>query len=81
MNLPQGKILSPQQATIMQRLVDGMVVKEIAMAMGLAASTVRQHIRKAKKKLGASTQDRAVALAVAQGEVVVIMNQDEKSVE
>jgi DNA-binding CsgD family transcriptional regulator len=59
------KLLSPQQATIMQHLVDGLVIKEIATKMNLAASTVRQHIRKAKKKLGAGTQDRAIALAVA----------------
>ena len=65
------KIRSPQQTVIMQFLVNGSTIKEIAGNMGIAIETVRKHITKAKIKLGAKTHDHAVALAVARGEVVV----------
>lgn len=65
--------LSPQQTIIMQALVDGLTIKEIASVMVLSSVTVRKHINKAKKKLGAKTQDRAIALVVARGEVTVII--------
>ena len=66
------KILSPQQSIIMQHLVNGCTIKEIALQMGLACVTVRKHVMRASQKLGAKTHDHAIALVVARGEVVVI---------
>jgi two-component system invasion response regulator UvrY len=66
--------LSPRQTAIIQLLVDGLTVKEIAILMELSSVTVRKHINKVKKKLGAKTHDHAIALVVARGDVEVIMN-------
>ena len=66
------KILSPQQSIIMQHLVNGCTIKEIALKMGLACVTVRKHIKRASQKLGAKTHDHAIALVVAYGEVIVM---------
>jgi DNA-binding NarL/FixJ family response regulator len=66
-----AKILSPQQTRIMQHLVDGCTIKEIALQMGLACVTVRKHVKRASQKLGAKTHDHAIALVVARGEVIV----------
>jgi DNA-binding CsgD family transcriptional regulator len=65
--------LSPRQTAIMQALVDGKTTKEIASLMALSSVTVRKHINKAKKKLGAKTHDHAIALAVARGDVTVMI--------
>ena len=69
-----NKILSPQQGIIMQHLVNGNTIKEIAIMMKLATGTVRNYINKAKKKLGATTQDQAIAQVVALGEVTVAVD-------
>lgn len=70
------KRLSPQQARIMQYLVNGLTVKEIASLTNLAIVTVRKYINKAKTKLGARTQDQAIARAVFRGEVDVSLSED-----
>ena len=69
-----SKLLSPQQTIIIQYLVNGSTVKEIAILMNLATMTVRKYIGKAKKKLGAKTHDHVIALAVARGEVSVSLD-------
>jgi DNA-binding CsgD family transcriptional regulator len=66
-----AKILSPQQTIIMQHLVNGCTIKEIALQMGLACVTVRKHVNRARHKLGAKTHDHAIALVVALGVVIV----------
>ncbi len=66
--------LSPQQTVIMQHLVDGITVKEIALRMELSSVTVRKHINKTKRKLGAKTHDHTIALLVAHGYVTVALN-------
>jgi len=66
--------LSPQQAIIMQHLVDGVTVKEIAICMEVKSETVRKHINKIKRKLGAKTHDHTVALVVARGDVTVALD-------
>lgn len=60
----------------MQHLVDGLTVKEIASLTNLAIVTVRKYINKAKSKLGARTQDQAIARAVVRGEVTVSLSED-----
>jgi DNA-binding CsgD family transcriptional regulator len=70
--------LSPQQTIIMQHLVDGITVKEIAILMCVKKETVRKHINKIKIKLGARTHDHAIALSVARGEVTVALSVAEK---
>lgn len=71
--MKQAKLLSPQQTVVMQHLGDGLMVKEIACLTNLSVVTVRRYINKAKKKLGAKTQNHAVALAVARCEINVNM--------
>jgi len=66
--------LSPQQTIIMQHLVDGMTIKEIALCMEVSSVTVRKHINKTKRKLGAKTHDHTIALSVARGDVTVALN-------
>jgi DNA-binding CsgD family transcriptional regulator len=66
--------LSPQQTIIMQHLVDGMTIKEIALCMEVSSVTVRKHINKTKRKLGAKTHDQTIALSVARGDVTVALN-------
>ena len=70
------KTLSPQQTIIMQYLVNGFTVKEIANQMSLASVTVRKHVNKAKKKVGAQTHDQAIAIVVARGDVTVNIDED-----
>jgi len=74
--VPKAKILSPQQAVIMQHLVDGLTIKEIAVKTQLAIVTVRRHINKSRKKFGARTQGQAIAFVVARGEVCVNLELD-----
>jgi len=69
--------LSLRQTTIMQYLVGGITVKEISIVLGLSSATVRKHVNKAKKKLGAITHDQAIALIVARGDVTVLIIQPE----
>ena len=66
-----AKLLSPQQTAIMQHLVNGLTVKEVASVMNLATATVRKHVNKARRKLNAKTHTHAIALAVASRSVVV----------
>lgn len=66
-------LLSPQQIIVMQYLVNGSTIKEIAGLMNLARGTVRKHVQKTKSKLGAKTHDQAVALVVARGDVTVTL--------
>jgi DNA-binding NarL/FixJ family response regulator len=66
--------LSPQQTIIMQALVDGFTIKEIAYLMRIKKVTVRKYVTNVKKKLGARTQDRAIALSVVRGDVIVALD-------
>lgn len=55
--------LSSRELHVLQRLSQGSVYKEIALELDLSASTVRSHLNKIYRKLGA--RDRAQAVLIA----------------
>lgn len=58
---PESTVLSPRQREVLQRLVEhGGTNKQIARAMGITASTVKNHLDFAFRKLGATTRVQAV---------------------
>lgn len=61
------RALSPRQAVIMQRLIDGKTLKEIADELGIKAKTVQHHTVRAREKLFARTLYECVAIVVRDG--------------
>lgn len=59
--------LSPQQRHVLRGLADGKVYKEIALDMGVSASTVRTHVHVVYKKLGVVDRAQAVLQATERG--------------
>jgi LuxR family quorum sensing-dependent transcriptional regulator len=58
--------LSKRERECMRWVAAGRTDQEIAALMGLAASTVRFHIDRARRKLGARTRSHAVAMMLRQ---------------
>jgi len=56
--------LSPREKTVLQYLSDGVLISDIADRLALSEPTVKTFVRRATKKLNASSQLHAVALAV-----------------
>jgi len=59
--------LSGRELRVLQRLSEGGVYKEIALELNLSASTVRSHLNKVYRKLGARDRAQAVLIASRQG--------------
>ncbi len=59
--------LSGRELRVLQRLADGSVYKEIALELNLSASTVRSHLNKIYRKLGARDRAQAVLIASRRG--------------
>jgi len=59
--------LSTRELHVLQRLAEGSVYKEIAHELSLSASTVRSHINKISRKLGAHDRAQAVLIASRRG--------------
>jgi HD-like signal output (HDOD) protein/DNA-binding CsgD family transcriptional regulator len=59
--------LSGRELGVLQRLSEGSVYKEIALELGLSASTVRSHLNKIYRKLGARDRAQAVLIASRRG--------------
>ena len=55
--------LSPRQRQVLGLLAEGTPAREIALRLGLAEATVRNHIRLILRKLGCHSQLEAVAVA------------------
>lgn len=69
------KDLTPRNVVVLQMLVDGNTVKEIALALGIRPRTVKHsHIRAAREKLNATSREQLIARAVAGGYVRVEMD-------
>lgn len=62
-------VLSDRERQVLSLLARGLTGEAIADRLGLAAETIRTHLRNAMKKLNASTRAHAVALAVRKGEI------------
>ena len=59
--------LSGRELRVLQHLSEGSVYKEIALELGLSASTVRSHLNKIYLKLGARDRAQAVLTASRRG--------------
>lgn len=59
---PAGR-LSPRQLEVLELLASGIPARQIAVRLGLAETTVRNHIRHLLRKLGCHSQLEAVAVA------------------
>ncbi len=59
--------LSGREMRVLQRLSEGSVYKEIAHELDLSASTVRSHLNKIYRKLGARDRAQAVLIASRRG--------------
>ena len=59
--------LTPREHDVLELLVDGAANKEIARRLGIAASTVKFHVRSIADKLGADGRAEAVAHALRRG--------------
>lgn len=58
--------ITPREIAVIRLLSWGKTHRQIAEALGLAAETVRTHLKKAKEKLGAKSQAHLVAQAMRQ---------------
>jgi putative nucleotidyltransferase with HDIG domain len=63
----QPSPLSPQETRALRELAKGKVYKQIAVELGLAASTVRSHVHRTYEKLGAADRAQAVLIATEKG--------------
>ena len=62
--LKKSAILTQREKDVLQYLTEGLRPERIAERMGLQPATVHLHIRKARKRLGASTREQAIAVAI-----------------
>jgi DNA-binding NarL/FixJ family response regulator len=58
---PEKHALSPREQEILQRLAQGLLIKEIAVELGIGFDTVRTHIRRIYEKLQVHSRAQAVA--------------------
>ncbi len=56
--------LSDREREVMRGLSEGRSVKEIALQLGLSASTVRNHLHRIYTRIGASDRSQAVLIAM-----------------
>lgn len=59
--------LSPQQLTILQLSWDGLTVKEQALCLGLAVTTVKRHRQNIYERLGVRNVEGMLRCGVARG--------------
>jgi DNA-binding CsgD family transcriptional regulator len=65
--------LSPRQREILALVAAGRTSKEIASELQISESTVNWHLTKAFARLGASSRAEAVAIAMRNGDDVVVL--------
>lgn len=61
--------LTPRERDVLGRIADGLTNREIALALGVSAATVRTHVEHLLAKLGATSRAQAVSLGYAIGEI------------
>ncbi|MGH2916171.1 MAG: HDOD domain-containing protein [Solirubrobacteraceae bacterium] len=59
--------MSSREVDVLRRLAKGMVYKQIALELGLSASTIRTHLHNVYGKLGAMDRAQAVLIATERG--------------
>ncbi len=65
--LPPQEALTPREEQVLQLLVEGMAVREIALELGIAPSTVKNHVQSIYGKLQVSNRAEAVRKAMRAG--------------
>jgi DNA-binding NarL/FixJ family response regulator len=65
--LPPQESLTPREEQVLQLLVEGKAVREIALALGIAPSTVKNHVQSIYGKLQVSNRAEAVRKALRAG--------------
>jgi DNA-binding NarL/FixJ family response regulator len=63
----QEPVLTPREIEVLGLVADGLASKEIAVRLGLALNTVRNHVQRVNEKLGVRNKTAAVAVATRQG--------------
>jgi PAS domain S-box-containing protein len=61
--------LSPREREVMGLLAVGETGEAVAVRLNISPETVRNHVRRAREKLGARTRVHAIALAIERGEL------------
>jgi DNA-binding CsgD family transcriptional regulator len=56
-----GFRFSPREREIVQYLISGLTTKEMAISMNISPNTVKQYVRYAMSKVGATTRSRMIA--------------------
>jgi DNA-binding NarL/FixJ family response regulator len=65
--LPPQESLTPREEEVLQLLVEGKAVREIALVLGIAPSTVKNHVQSIYGKLQVSNRAEAVRKAMRAG--------------
>lgn len=63
--------LSPREVACLQHVAAGLDDAGVGMKLGIASSTVHEHVERAKRKLKVRTRAQAVALAVGSGIIAI----------
>jgi len=64
---PPGEPLTPREMEVLELLSDGLSNKEVAVRLGVALSTVKNHVHNLLTKMGVGRRGEAVKLAYQQG--------------
>ena len=67
MHAPTGPKLSPRETEVLELLVDGLVISQIARRLFISESTAKTHVANIYEKLGAGNRAQAVMAAVRLG--------------
>jgi DNA-binding NarL/FixJ family response regulator len=67
MQAPVGPKLSPREGEVLELLVDGLVISQIARRLFISESTAKTHVANIYEKLGAGNRAQAVMAAVRLG--------------
>ena len=67
MNAPTGPKLSPREREVLELLVDGLAISQIARRLYISESTAKTHVANIYEKLGAGNRAQAVMAAVRLG--------------
>ncbi|MFZ0160089.1 MAG: response regulator transcription factor [Kineosporiaceae bacterium] len=67
MNAPAGPKLSPREREVLDLLVDGLAISQIARRLYISESTAKTHVANIYEKLGAGNRAQAVMAAVRLG--------------
>lgn len=63
--------LTPREKDVLRHLANGLTNGQIGHALGIAEVTVRLHLANARTKMGATTREQTLALALARGAISI----------